>query len=207
MTPLGTKAIIFTDSDTRASWAPHGLDAWLLGPSKDHYHCHLYYVPKTKGYRVSGLAELFPQHCIAPPYSHETHVNKLVAEIKTTIPQLSCCARTLSLMQSLAKHLDAYISGTPIPLIVPKVTHGPDEQRVTTMPDVLHRLDEQRVTPTPVANAPTSRQAAKEHTRTNQRQTRTNTPGILPAIIRAPITRPLPLFTEIEPEMPLTFNA
>jgi hypothetical protein len=60
MAPLGTKAIIFEDSDTRASWAPHGLDAWLLGPSKDHYRCHLYYVPETKGYRVSGSAELFP---------------------------------------------------------------------------------------------------------------------------------------------------
>ena len=41
MAPPGTKAIIHKDSDTRASWAPHGLDAWLLSPSKDHYRCHL----------------------------------------------------------------------------------------------------------------------------------------------------------------------
>jgi hypothetical protein len=27
MAPLGTKAIIFEDSDTRVSWVPHGLDA------------------------------------------------------------------------------------------------------------------------------------------------------------------------------------
>ena len=52
----------------KALWAPHGLDAWLLGPSKDHYWCHLYYVPKTKGYRVSGSADLFPQHFLAPSY-------------------------------------------------------------------------------------------------------------------------------------------
>jgi hypothetical protein len=37
LAPLGTKAIIYEDSDTRASWAPHGLDAWFLGPSRDHY--------------------------------------------------------------------------------------------------------------------------------------------------------------------------
>jgi hypothetical protein len=91
----GPTTIIFEDSDTRASWAPHGLDAWLLGPSKDHHRCHLYYVPKTKGYRVSGSAELFPQHCIAPLYSHETHVTELVEEIKTTIPRLSRRARTM----------------------------------------------------------------------------------------------------------------
>jgi hypothetical protein len=36
LAPLGTKAIIYKDSDTRASWVLHGLDAWLLRPSKDH---------------------------------------------------------------------------------------------------------------------------------------------------------------------------
>jgi hypothetical protein len=41
LVPLGTKAIICKDADTRASWAPHGMDAWMLGPSKDHYQCHL----------------------------------------------------------------------------------------------------------------------------------------------------------------------
>jgi hypothetical protein len=45
MAPPGTKAIIYKDSDTRAFWAPQGLDAWLIGPSKNHYRCHLYYVP------------------------------------------------------------------------------------------------------------------------------------------------------------------
>jgi hypothetical protein len=33
MAPLGTKTIIYDDADLQASWAPHGLDAWLLGPS------------------------------------------------------------------------------------------------------------------------------------------------------------------------------
>ncbi len=67
MVPLGTKAIIYKNSDTRSSWAPHGLDAWLLGPSKDHYRCHLYFVPKTNSYCFLGSNDLFPQHCIAPP--------------------------------------------------------------------------------------------------------------------------------------------
>ncbi len=115
LAPLGTKAIIYEDSDTRASWAPHGLDAWLLGPSKDHYRCHLYFVPETSGYRVSGSAELFPQHCVSPPYSHETHIIELASEITTTIPKLSRRARTLDTLRTLAQHLDAYASGTPVP--------------------------------------------------------------------------------------------
>jgi hypothetical protein len=83
MAPPGTKAIIYKDADSQASWAPRGLDAWLLGPSKDqHYRCHLYYILETSGYRVSGSANLFPQHCISPPYLHETHIQELSTELK-----------------------------------------------------------------------------------------------------------------------------
>jgi hypothetical protein len=32
LAPLGTKAVIYEDANTRASWAPHGLNAWLLVP-------------------------------------------------------------------------------------------------------------------------------------------------------------------------------
>ena len=32
LAPPVTNAVIYKDLDTRASWAPHVLDAWLLGP-------------------------------------------------------------------------------------------------------------------------------------------------------------------------------
>jgi hypothetical protein len=98
MAPPGTKAIIYKDSDMRASWAPHGLDAWLLGPSKDHYCCHLYYVPKTNGYLVSGSADLFPQHCIAPPYLHKTHIQELSKELQDTLKNVHRHKRTLQVL-------------------------------------------------------------------------------------------------------------
>ncbi len=115
MAPPGTKAIIYEDSDTRASWAPHGLDAWLLGPSKDRYHCHLYNVPNTNGYRVSGSADLFPQHCIAPPYFHKMQVHELLTEIQDVLKSVPRCNQTLQVLQTLAQHLDAFVSGTPLP--------------------------------------------------------------------------------------------
>ncbi len=87
--PPSAKSIICEDSDTHASWAPHSLDAWLLSPSKDHYRCHLYYVPKTSGYRVSGSANLFPQHCIAPPYLHKTHNQELSAELRESLKNVT----------------------------------------------------------------------------------------------------------------------
>jgi hypothetical protein len=107
MAPLGTKTIIFEDSDTRGTWAPHGLDAWILGPSKDHYRCHLFYVPETRGYRVLGSADLFPQHCMVPKYSQESYVKELSDELQTKISTLACKQHNLKVLKTLAQHLDA----------------------------------------------------------------------------------------------------
>ena len=140
MAPPGTKAIIYDDADSRALSAPHGLDAWLLGPSKDHYHCHIYYIPETTGYCVSGSADLFPQHCIAPPFSNETHVNELSEEIQDTLTKLTRRERTLKTLRTLATHLDAFVSGTPLPRS-PARNQPPEEQRVVP----LQQTEEQRV--------------------------------------------------------------
>ena len=37
MVPLGCKAVVYEDGDTRGSWASRGVDGWYLGPSMDHY--------------------------------------------------------------------------------------------------------------------------------------------------------------------------
>ncbi len=99
MARLGTKAIIFEDSDTRTSWAPHGLDAWMLGTSKDHYRCHLSYIPEMRGYRVSGSASLFPQHCMAPKYTPNSHVKELSEELQTNLEKLACKQRIINVMK------------------------------------------------------------------------------------------------------------
>jgi hypothetical protein len=140
MAPPGTKAIIYDDADSRASWAPRSLDAWLLGPSKDHYRCHLYYVPETTGYCVSGSADLFPQHCIAPLFSNEIHVNELSKEIQDTLTKLTRQKRTLQTIRTLAIHLDAFVSGTPLSR-TPARDQPPEEQRVVP----LQQTEEQRV--------------------------------------------------------------
>ncbi len=66
LAPHGCKAIVYEDGDTRGSWALRGVDTWYLGPSKDHYRCDLYYIIETQAYHISGLTELFLQHCQLP---------------------------------------------------------------------------------------------------------------------------------------------
>jgi hypothetical protein len=163
MAPLGTKAIIYEDSDTCASWALHGLDAWFLGPSKDHYRCHLYFVSETRGYCISGSADLFPQHCSAPFYSVDTHVKELSNELQDTFPKATERERTLSVLRTLAQHLDAFISGTSLPSL-PVVTLPQDKQRVTSTPpggEQMIKTPLQRMpttTTTLLANNPTAPQ-------------------------------------------------
>jgi hypothetical protein len=203
MAPPGTKAIIYKDSDTRASWAPHGLDAWLLGPSKDHYHCHLYYVPKMQGYKVSGSANLFPQHCMAPTYTPELHVQELSSKLQHNLFALSRKQRNMMVIKSLARHLDAYITGTLIPpqeQMAEERVEAVEQQRVMDIIPITTNPAIQRVSNTPViptTNNPTATRILQTKMRTHQCHTCNNMPGVLPKITRShlmpPILAPAPL--------------
>ncbi len=205
MAPPGTKAIIYKDSNTRTLWAPHGLDAWLLRPSKDHYRCHLHRVPEISSYWVPGSANLFPQHCIAPPYLHKTHVHKLATELKALFQNVMRREQTLSVLRTLAQHLNAFASRTPLVPIQQQLVRPPEEQRVipiTTLP----QPPLQRVTtapPTLLANNPTAPCILRTKPRAHLQNTRNNTPGALPHINRAHHIPVLPLFTEIPALQPL----
>jgi hypothetical protein len=37
LAPPGTRALVFEDPKSRESWAPHGKEAWYVGPATEHY--------------------------------------------------------------------------------------------------------------------------------------------------------------------------
>ncbi len=106
LAPLGCKAKIYEDGDTRSSWALQGIDGWYLGPSLNHYHCDLCYVPKTRVYHITGSTELFHQHCQLPtltPHHHlREHTDELAAE--------GAIAGTTTKGRRLLMHLHTHIS-------------------------------------------------------------------------------------------------
>jgi hypothetical protein len=89
LAPLGCKAVVYKDGDTRGSWASQGIDGWYLGPSMDHYWCDLYYIPETCGYLVSGSTKLFPQHCQLPDMTPHQHFCALTDELTADMDQAS----------------------------------------------------------------------------------------------------------------------
>ena len=64
--PPGTKAVIFEDPDTRASWGPHGKIAWYVQPALEHYRNYTFYIPETGGVRNSASVQFFPYYVTMP---------------------------------------------------------------------------------------------------------------------------------------------
>jgi hypothetical protein len=53
LAPLGCKAVVYEDGDTRGLWVSRGVDVCYLGPSQNHYRCDFYYYlkPGLTGYQ------------------------------------------------------------------------------------------------------------------------------------------------------------
>jgi hypothetical protein len=88
LAPPGCKAVIYEAPESRTSWGSRGTVAWYLGPSLDHYRCNHYFVPETRAYRISGSAELFPQHCQVPLLLWNEHLQEVVNELVTTLQEM-----------------------------------------------------------------------------------------------------------------------
>ena len=89
MAPPGTKAVIWLDPDEQTSWGTRGLDAWYCGPALDHYRNCIFYVPKTRSYRISTSFDLFPQHCMLPEFTPDQHANEVHNELVESVEAMT----------------------------------------------------------------------------------------------------------------------
>ena len=53
LAPIGTKALMYDDPASRASWASHATNGFYVGPAPDHYQCLRFYIPATRRFRFS----------------------------------------------------------------------------------------------------------------------------------------------------------
>jgi hypothetical protein len=67
--PPGTQIMAHEKPDQRASWDPHGLDGYYLGPALDHYRCYQVHITKTKGTRIVDTVEFPPAKLTMPSTS------------------------------------------------------------------------------------------------------------------------------------------
>jgi hypothetical protein len=70
--PPGTHLLVHKKPDLRASWAPHALDAWYLGPAMQHYRCHRAWIWDTRHERVTDTVTWLPKTAPIPePTIHD----------------------------------------------------------------------------------------------------------------------------------------
>jgi hypothetical protein len=76
LAPPGTRAVAHVKPKARRSWAPHGEDAWYVGPASDHYRCYKIWMVATNRTRIVDTVDFFPQHVKMP------HLSSLEMEIQ-----------------------------------------------------------------------------------------------------------------------------
>jgi hypothetical protein len=66
LAPPGTHLLVHEKPDQRASWAPHAVDGWYIGPSLQHYRCHKVWIWSSKHERVSDTVTWLPKTALVP---------------------------------------------------------------------------------------------------------------------------------------------
>jgi len=191
LAPLGCKAVIYEDGDTRGSWASRGIDGWYLGPSKDHYRCDLYYIPETRAYRISGSTELFPQHCQLPNLTPNQHFKALTNELVDSAVFANTTNEGRRLMKLLQADIQKIIH--PVPDLDEQRVRREEEQRVIDNTPILTIPRITDAPPIMQSRNPTAKRAIKTTPRLHRRVTRNNTPGAVPMITRHDAATPVPI--------------
>ena len=172
--PLGTKALIYDDPDSRTSWAPHGTDAYYVSPALQHYRCLRFFTPDTRAFRTSGSYKLYPTHCKTPTISQADltiqAANDLYKALSTPklLQNKHPPQRNIHHIKALQDLTDIITNSTP-PRVVP----------IETPP--LEPAEPPRVNVPSTSVNPTAATNIYKTKLVHQRKTRSNTP--MPTII------------------------
>ena len=69
----------------RASWAPHGVEGFYLGPALEHYRCFRGWVVKTQHERVVDTVAWHPHNVIMPGSSENELLIKALSDLRAAI--------------------------------------------------------------------------------------------------------------------------
>jgi hypothetical protein len=204
LAPLGTKELVYEDPANRASWAPHGTDAYYVGPAPKHYRCLRFYMPITRRYRVADTWRLYPTHCTTPKISATERTIIQATDTLTalggTVP--SSTSEAIARSHAIQKLRDILLPSlqqttpappttvTPSPRVLrPRIPAAPEPRVPATSPSPRVLRAATRNNPPPPTHNPT-RTPTTSHDPTappnvrlvrpiHQRHTRSNNPFVI----------------------------
>ena len=69
LAPFGTRVLVHEKPSVRATWAPHAVEGWYLGPAMNHYRCYRVWITETSAERVSETVVWLPSKVKMPTAS------------------------------------------------------------------------------------------------------------------------------------------
>ena len=87
--PLGTLVVIHEKPAQRASWDPHGVKGFYIGPALDHYRCWCTWVIHTQKLRISDTLAWFPSPLVLPGSSPYEMVHAAIKDLTTALVNMS----------------------------------------------------------------------------------------------------------------------
>jgi hypothetical protein len=90
--PPGTHFLIHEKPTQRASWGPHAVDAWYLGPALSHYRCYRGWVWATQRERISDTVTWKPRTVPLPSLSPLETIQAYTHQLTQAIQQYTNAA-------------------------------------------------------------------------------------------------------------------
>ncbi len=195
LAPLGCKAVVYKDCNTRGSWASQGVDAFYLGPAQDHYQCDHYYIPETRAHRISGSTELFLQHCQVLALTPHQHLRALTDELTRHTAEANTTPKGRHLLKLLSTRIHDLLT-------VDKAgqwdAHEAEQKVIDDTPIIMIPCLT-KAKPIMKSRNPTSKRMLKITPRLHQQVTRNNTPGVTPT---PHIIEQIPAIVPANPKQP-----
>ena len=137
LAPPGTRVIAHEKPQQRATWDPHGVNGWYVGPALEHYRCITCYIPSTGKERVVDTVQWFPHVVPIPAASTDDYLRQAVADIIALLntrqqhPTLAVNPTTEQIVRQVAELLQR---ATPHPPTISLPANTIPAPRVTANP-------------------------------------------------------------------------
>jgi Reverse transcriptase (RNA-dependent DNA polymerase) len=133
LAPPGTHVLVHEKPAHRASWAPHAVDAWYVGPAVQHYRCHRVWVWETRHERITDTVTWVPK---TAPIPLPTIEEMILATSETLLGLLRQQPPPIDLTYSQTMVQLADQLGHPFPRIPTTVPVVPPHKNPTMAPSI-----------------------------------------------------------------------
>jgi hypothetical protein len=95
LAPIGTRTAVHqrTTQQGRTTFADHGVIGWSIGPAMNHYRHWTFYIPKTRGTRVSDTVVFLPEKYTMPATASSDRATAAIEELTEALKNPSEAAK------------------------------------------------------------------------------------------------------------------